>query len=234
MSTSSHTGTDRTIGLGPLEAFCTIAPQKHLAHRSCFLRWHAAYIQQRGPAHHSVALLDDKNDTTPLEHLFIRASIILRAAGFDYLTPKLKRSTGNELGTSGDKLTVHQPPELGQSSPDWDNRYLATLRTSAPPCPGCRSPVSLRFIDARPPPMSSPSAPQPPATAPATHVQYRVTRLLRKLITSKFWREWTRLVTGRTLSSYFGSLLSFMAVLAAITKARENPSALFVTSKMAL
>jgi hypothetical protein len=248
MSTSSHTvdGDRTSSSMGPLEAFCTIAPQKHLAHRSCFLRWHAAYLQQsRHSLGNSVTLLDDIQSTPDapsaspasrtLEQLFIRASIILQAAGFHYLAPKLKRTgdprSTDSLPTAGGDtqsptLTIHRT-DIPHTAP----ALLATLRTCAPPCPGCRSPVALRFIDARPPASSSgPGAPsnqpQPPdsATRPRLRFLWQVIALLRSIRTSKFWHQWPRIVTGRTISAYFGSLLSFMAILAAITKARENPA----------
>ncbi|CAE6398793.1 unnamed protein product [Rhizoctonia solani] len=216
MSTSSHADTS-TTRTGPLEAFCTIAPQKHLAHRQCFLRWHAAYLQQsRHSLGNSVTLQDDSDSQSPLEQLFIRASIILQASGFEYLAPKLKQPTDSS-STGGDNLTVHQ-----SSSP-----VLATLCTSVPPCPGCRSPVCLKFIDIRPP------APVPNVTSNShtsldPHPQeVRVIiplTFIHRIIGSRFWRAWTRIVTGRTISAYFGSLLSFMAVLGAITKVRENPA----------
>lgn len=257
MSTSSHTldGDRPSPSLGPLEAFCTIAPQKHLTHRSCFLRWHAAYLQQSRNAYgHSVTLVDDSepsrapSSSRSFEQLFIRASIILQAAGFDYLPPKLKR-TSPSLATADSQaapvgehpcptLTIHYPDPA-----DMAQSLLATLRTSAPPCPGCRSPVALRFIDARPPiPLNGGTTSdgrQPPLCSSPSRL-FRTLLLLRRLVASKFWREWPVIVTGRTLSTYFGSLLSFIAVLVAITRARENPalnknlSIGFATSRLVL
>ncbi|KAF8604331.1 hypothetical protein BDV93DRAFT_522448 [Ceratobasidium sp. AG-I] len=242
MSTSSHTldGDRSSPSLGPLEAFCTIAPQKHLTHRSCFLRWHAAYLQQsRSSYGHSVTLVDDpqpsqapsssSNSTRSFEQLFIRASIILQAAGFDYLAPKLKRTRPSPATADSQTASVgeNQCPTLTLHYPDSTHAtqsLLATLRTSAPPCPGCRSPVALRFIDARPPiPLTSSDGHQPPLCSSPTRL-LKVALLLRRLVASKFWREWPVIVTGRTLSTYFGSLLSFIAVLVAITRARENPA----------
>ncbi|QRV85510.1 hypothetical protein RhiJN_27584 [Ceratobasidium sp. AG-Ba] len=232
MSTSSHTidadGGERiSSSTGPLEAFCTIAPQKHLTHRTCFLRWHAAYLQQsRNSYGNPVALIDDpQSQSAPrsLEQLFIRASIILQAAGFNYLTPKLKRTTDIRPAdgeNTSPTLTIHHSDI---AVPQQSHSLLATLRTSAPPCPGCRSPVALRFIDARPPPtpvvLDSPDVSNQPRQ-PLSFL--RIILWLRKLIASKFWREWPKIVTGRTLSGYFSSLLSFVAVLVAITRAREN------------
>ena len=266
MSTSSHTldGDRPSPSLGPLEAFCTIAPQKHLTHRSCFLRWHAAYLQQsRNSYGHSVTLVDDpqppraprssssSNSAQSFEQVFIRASIILQAAGFDYLAPKLKRTSpfpataDSQTASSGENqcptLTLHYP-----DTADTTQSLLATLRTSAPPCPGCRSPVALRFTDARPPiPLTSGTTPdgsdghQPPFCSSPSRL-LRILLLLRRLVASKFWREWPVIVTGRTLSTYFGSLLSFIAVLVAITRVRENPalnknlSIRFATSRLVL
>ncbi|CAE6421296.1 unnamed protein product [Rhizoctonia solani] len=201
MSTSSRTD-DSAIRMGPLEAFCTIAPQKHLAHRQCFLRWHAAYLQQSRHSLGAVNLIDDATSQTPLQQLFIRANIILQASGFDYLAPRLTRQT--DPSENRDSLTIHT--DTTQST-----RLLATLRTSAPPCPGCRSPVCLRFIDSRPPSSSHTSDHAPPVQVTA----------LRRIVFSGFWQAWARTVTGRTISAYFGSLLSFMVVLATITKVRD-------------
>ncbi|CAE7158406.1 unnamed protein product [Rhizoctonia solani] len=204
MSTSSHADSSMTTRMGPLEAFCTIAPQKHLAHRQCFLRWHAAYLQQsRHSFENRVTLLGDSAQTS-LHQLVVRASVILQASGFDYLATRLVQQTEQE--PQGDSLTIHT--DLTSSDP----HLLATLRTCTPPCPGCRSPVRLRFIDTRPPlSHTSPSAPP-----------QRVIPFIQKLAFARFWRAWMRTVTGRTVSAYFGSLLSFMAVLAAITRVRGN------------
>ncbi|KDN43139.1 hypothetical protein RSAG8_06292, partial [Rhizoctonia solani AG-8 WAC10335] len=130
MSTSSHADNSMTTRMGPLEAFCTIAPQKHLAHRQCFLRWHTAYLQQsRHSLGNPVTLLGDAD--TPLQQLIVRASVILEASGFDYLAPRLVQKTDQDAGES---LTIHK--DTTSSAP----HLLATLRTCAPPCPGCRSP----------------------------------------------------------------------------------------------
>ncbi|KAG9124034.1 hypothetical protein FRC07_013113, partial [Ceratobasidium sp. 392] len=107
MSISSHAegGERLSNSMGPLEAFCTIAPQKHLTHRTCFLQWHAAYLQQsRNSYGNPVTLIDDpESQSSPrsLEQIFIRASIILQAAGFNYLTPKLKRTTNADVRSAG-------------------------------------------------------------------------------------------------------------------------------------
>ncbi|GAB1525459.1 hypothetical protein RhiTH_008622 [Rhizoctonia solani] len=216
MSTSSHADTN-TTRTGPLEAFCTIAPQKHLAHRQCFLRWHAAYLQQsRHSLGNPVSLKEDCPDSqSPLEQLFIRAGIILQASGFDYIAAKLKRPVGSSSNTDGDSFTIHP-----STSP-----VLATLYTSTPPCPGCRSPVCLKFVDSRPPLNNSNShtSADPTGYAERPRVVIPFT-FVHRVIGSRFWRAWIRIVTGRTISAYFGSLLSFMTVLAAITKVRENPT----------
>ncbi|KAG8743748.1 hypothetical protein FRC10_011468 [Ceratobasidium sp. 414] len=238
MSMSSHTldaeGGERvSTSMGPLEAFCTIAPQKHLTHRTCFLQWHAAYLQQsRNSYGNPVTLVDDpQSQSTPrsLEQLLIRASIILQAAGFNYLTPKLKRTTGADIRPArgdGDNtsptLIIHHTDITHASAVS--QSLLATLRTSAPPCPGCRSPVALRFIDARPP---APNLPDSRDISSQPHQPRDLACIalwLRRLIVSRFWREWPIIVTGRSLSAYFSSLLSFVAVLVAIARARENPA----------
>ncbi|CAE6453776.1 unnamed protein product [Rhizoctonia solani] len=210
MSTSSHTDNTVTTRMGPLEAFCTIAPQKHLAHRQCFLRWHTAYLQQsRHSLGNPVTLWDDASTEAPLQRLFIRASIILQASGFEYLAPRLKRATDSSPADGdGDNFTLHT--DITRSTP----HLLATLRTSTPPCPGCRSPVCLRFVDTRP--LSTSYTSLDP--------QIRVIPFIQRIILSRFWRTWARAVTGRTISAYFGSLLSFIMVLATITKVRENPA----------
>ncbi|KAG9090824.1 hypothetical protein FS749_000265 [Ceratobasidium sp. UAMH 11750] len=240
MSISSHTldaeGGERvSTSMGPLEAFCTTAPQKHLTHRTCFLQWHAAYLQQsRNSYGNPVTLIEDpQSQPTPqsFEQLFIRASIILQAAGFNYLTPKLKRTTSTTADVrptgidNGDNtpptLCIHHP-EITRASTA-SQSLLATLRTSAPPCPGCRSPVALRFVDARPP-APSPSDSRDVVNQPHQPHRLRIVLWVRRLIVSRFWREWPVIVTGRTLSAYFGSFVSFVAVLVAITRARENPA----------
>ncbi|KAF8313823.1 hypothetical protein DL93DRAFT_2080706 [Clavulina sp. PMI_390] len=46
-SFAQPTSTNVNVPLGPLEAFCTVAPTKHVAHRGCILRWHATYNESQ-------------------------------------------------------------------------------------------------------------------------------------------------------------------------------------------
>jgi hypothetical protein len=98
--------------LGPLEAFCSVAPAKHVAHRGCILRWHAAYNEsqrQRMPpivvrpeldvpdavnVVEACSLTDDtmtpERRAEEAKRKLRRAKTILRLAGFEYLLNNLR------------------------------------------------------------------------------------------------------------------------------------------------
>ena len=100
--------------LGPLEAFCSVAPTKHVAHRGCILRWHAAYNESQRQRRPSVVfgsngeiempdmvdvfedgtLADDsmapERRAEESQRKLRRAETILRLAGFEYLIDNLR------------------------------------------------------------------------------------------------------------------------------------------------
>lgn len=106
--------------LGPLEAFCSVAPTKHVAHRGCILRWHAAYNEsqrQRMPPivfrpngdvemPDAVSVVEEgspvDDSMTPerrageARRKLRRAEALLRLAGFEYLLDNL-RITDNRV-----------------------------------------------------------------------------------------------------------------------------------------
>lgn len=100
--------------LGPLEAFCSVAPTKHVAHRGCILRWHSTYNEsqrQRMPpiilrpngqfeaSSDTVLVVEDGapnlGDLPPTQKVeeatrrLRRAKTLLRLAGFNYLLDML-------------------------------------------------------------------------------------------------------------------------------------------------
>ncbi|KAF9513416.1 hypothetical protein BS47DRAFT_966511 [Hydnum rufescens UP504] len=108
---SQVTGTDpdisipsSSLSLGPLEAFCTVAPTKHVAHRECFMRWHSAYeSQRRSPPAETLSLLpsfqspreDDLRATSTRRADLRRARALLKSAGFVYLLAAMRPATSS-------------------------------------------------------------------------------------------------------------------------------------------
>ncbi|KAF8337913.1 uncharacterized protein EI90DRAFT_3041021 [Cantharellus anzutake] len=105
--------------LGPLEAFCTVAPTKHVAHRECFLRWHSAYQAQSRPRIPDIVMLTSRALSTardarggsniPDEMDMRRARALLRSVGFLYLIGMLRPNTGSS--------TFSPPRSLSPLSP---------------------------------------------------------------------------------------------------------------------
>ena len=195
--------------LGPLEAFCATAPQKHIAHRSCFLSWHAAYRQQRmNLAAEPVEL----QHPVSFEASRKRARAILEAAGFTHLSRHIRFP--HELpwiGSSGSQavsrptLTLTEIPAGSSSLTNVPCRSLATLHTTTPPCPGCRSSVLLHFF----------SRPLVPSSGQerACGRQEAIRRLVRL-----WFHHWGKLVTGRTVLYWLASQLSFVMALLSVMR----------------
>lgn len=110
--------------LGPLEAFCTIAPTKHVAHRECFLRWHSAYESQRHnrmsetvsiPPTSQVPYEDDQQAATAQIADIRRARALLKSAGFAYLIASIR------------------PASAPQSSSDSSERWTTTRERTFQP-----------------------------------------------------------------------------------------------------
>ncbi|KIJ49375.1 hypothetical protein M422DRAFT_246464 [Sphaerobolus stellatus SS14] len=219
ISSSVVTSSTLTDNLGPLEAFCAIAPQKHVAHRSCFLSWHAAYRQQRRhlPPEHIVLLTPNHtHNSLTTEYTRKRAQQILDAAGFTHLSRLVKfphelpqawpgvrppnPENNNNRPLIRPVLTL-SPPSQASSSSQTNNtpKCVATLHTNAPPCPGCRSSVLLRFFTR-------------PVTQQKHHFKLNDIESLRTLL--RLWmRHWNRLVTGKTVLYRLASQWSFVMAL---------------------
>lgn len=233
--------------LGPLEAFCTTAPQKHLAHRKCFLTWHATYSQTHAPILGPVALRLEENaeavafalpsssratisvhasqtEVGP-SHLARAKAILSSTPGFGYLASLLHILPPGTM--DGPELIVHS---------GGPSRSLATLRTAHPPCPGCRSAVALQFSAATAPRQRAPRdlrIPQiildllaqipEPAQAyclQAFNTSREKTRSARHLL--RAWAvEWTQVVGGRGLLSRVVGQALFLAAIMGVLRGRR-------------
>ena len=195
--------------LGPLEAFCATAPQKHIAHRSCFLSWHAAYRQQR---RHLTTEHVELKELVPAEANRRRAQAILEAAGFKHLSRCLKfshelpwiRPSESQTDTRP-TLTLTEIPANPSSQNNGPCISLATLHTTTPPCPGCRSSVLLHFF-------SRPLMPSLDQGGP-----YSYQEAMRCLV--RLWfHHWCKLVTGRTILYRLASQWSFVMALVSVMR----------------
>jgi hypothetical protein len=221
-SASTH-DTLRISSLGPLEAFCTNAPNKHVAHRSCFLRWHAAYQEQRrtlGP--YLVQILRTFSDGQSSEpearpskarganrmRESTWAQAILKAGGFGYLLPTHTSPVG---APSLPTFTLYDlKPQVDSSTSS--SRHLATLHTSSPPCPGCRSAVDLQFISY-------------PIVKALEKSGLTWQQFLEKFVVA--WKkDWAQLVTGRTIILRLLANVSFLLALVSMIRARPKPQAM--------
>lgn len=224
-SISSSTPADQP-SLGPLEAFCTIAPQKHLAHRECFLAWHSAYRQQRSHASPELVTLTRNSEaTSPMgETERSRARAILSSAGFHHLAGMLRLPTDAHIWIADARgfrrwnSSSVDAPTFSLSSPGGTSAIpvpgigdthttLGTLTTHSPPCPGCRSAVKLWFIGM---PAIAKTAASSRSTAPYV-------RLLRTWL-----HAWSTLVTGRTLLLKMTTQLLFVLALVSVARVRNT------------
>jgi hypothetical protein len=250
ISSLSSAIVDSSSSLGPLEAFCTTAPTKHVAHRECFLKWHAAYLQQRRQVTPELVELrydspDANQPSDATDRYSRRAKAILKAAGFAYLIGLLRLpSDSGTLTPSSTSLpslpallrsysgrsaspthvpsvfTLHGEPQSQSQSPPSPSSSrtkpnlelikrsirLATLRTSSPSCPGCRSAVDLHFHSV--PPKSS-------------DLKISNVSTLRKTLMS--WkRDWEQLVTGRTIALRLATEYSFLLALMSMIRAKMS------------
>ncbi|KZP01257.1 hypothetical protein CALVIDRAFT_594756 [Calocera viscosa TUFC12733] len=180
-------------GPSPLEAFCTTAPKLHPAHRSCFMRWRAAYGQQRPPE-----LVDLRGQgATPTEREMRRALAVLKAAAGDALGNNLRVTVGGPENITS-QLTLLPPPAY----PANVETPLATLKTSSPPCPGCRSSVLLHFVLSR------------------SLAKQRKRSLSEKM--RKEAREWSKVLTGRAVLGQFLAQQGFVLALMSMMQAQAG------------
>ncbi|TDL27167.1 hypothetical protein BD410DRAFT_836230 [Rickenella mellea] len=245
--------------LGPLEAFCVTAPQKHVMHRGCFLAWSKAYVEQR-PIHPVPVVIVRREgldqhqrqqggttNTVVGEKEYLRAAAIMSASGLEHTTHMLRVTSMDDIWVSDIRrgvyydevdlnvddvdantnnsipnvnanishFTLHNTSSPGSTA---QNAILATLLTKAPPCPGCRSAVQLRFTLPPPSPLpstSSSSSSITPTTTP--HIPASLTQAARAWI--KCWRQ---LVTGRTILVKMATQIMFVAALVSMMKARTG------------
>ncbi|KAF8530406.1 hypothetical protein BU17DRAFT_79163 [Hysterangium stoloniferum] len=208
---SMATASSALDALGPLEAFCSLAPQKHVAHRTCFLSWHAAYHQQRTHLAPDYVLLEHPN---PTESVRAHAQAVVEAAGFSYLGRFIRFvqelpgtrvfPPNSEGGRPLLRPTLTMAENLaGPSSPNASRpRLLATLHTTTPPCPGCRSSVLLHFHS---------------RTVPRPRDDYQQTRRAALKTLMRLWiHHWGNLVTGKTLLYRLASQCSFIMILISV------------------
>ena len=192
---------------GPLEAFCVTAPKKHVAHRSCFLSWHAAYRQQRMDLNPEPVEL---RTATVSEAVRKRARAMLDVAGFSYLGSLIKfpyelvriRAYPPRSGSrQADRPTLTLNDDTA-SSGGGSLRPVATLHTTTPPCPGCRGSVLLHFI-----------------SCPRRHQARPPTRKEVVRVFVQIWiKQWCRLVTGKTILYRSASQWSFVMALLSVLR----------------
>ncbi|KZT52057.1 hypothetical protein CALCODRAFT_502782 [Calocera cornea HHB12733] len=180
-------------GPGPLEAFCTTAPKLHPAHRSCFMRWRAAYGQQRPPE-----LVDLRGQgATPTDREVRRAIAVLKAASGEAVGNSLRVTVGGPQSVTSE-LTLLPPPPY----PTNVETPLATLKTSSPPCPGCRSSVLLHFVLSR--------------SLARQHTPSLGERMRKEA------REWSKVVTGRVVLAQFLAQQGFVLALMSMMQAQSG------------
>ncbi|EJD51043.1 hypothetical protein AURDEDRAFT_143328 [Auricularia subglabra TFB-10046 SS5] len=193
--------------LGPLEAFCTTAPEKHLAHRACFLSWQAAYAQSHGPQRvvvlpppprycrdtastNSISVDNDADELDP-SHLR-RAAALVRAC------PPALAQLSDELLLAPTSLSSSDATLQLSHDPD-----SATLVSPYPPCPLCRSSTALKIAVRR------------PALESVTPLSWQ--RVLRTFV-----REWARIVSLRTVGMRVLGQGAFLWALLNVMRMRED------------
>ncbi|GJJ06541.1 hypothetical protein Clacol_000733 [Clathrus columnatus] len=214
MATNSVAAQDT---LGPLEAFCANAPQKHIAHRSCFLSWHAAYRQQRRHLPAEYIILQHPH---PSEAVRKRAQTIVEAAGLPYLSRLIRFP--HELpwiwphpGGMTEPRRHFRPiltlteNSAGSSSLNNVSRCLATLHTMSPPCPGCRSSIFLQIY-----------------TRPGPRRFSKNSRTYKDLLNfyARIWyNHWCKLVAPKTILYRLASQWSFVMALLSMIRISGGP-----------
>ena len=194
-----------------LQQFCTTAPAIHLFHKDCFLRWQYEHVRQFGPPLVQIqyAALPNLPAHSPKD--VMRAKLILKKARLDHIAlgiqPQflsLQPDAHSAFGPTTSVMTLHPP-----SSPPSDQvNTLATLQTSSPPCPACRSPVHLRFV-------LDHSELHKPAGNSSVVSAMRKGALL-------FGRHWSNYVSGKTLAFRLLSQLSFLLALLSMARSQKN------------
>ncbi|KAG8952352.1 hypothetical protein FRC04_004780 [Tulasnella sp. 424] len=138
----------------PLHGLCTLSPGKHLVHVQCFGRWHQEYLKSRaGGDGVEVRIAGPEAAFGRREEVLTKARDLVRRAGMAYLVPSLlippplppgwERLMGGS-STPRAVLTLYPPPPPN-ALPNNKSHRIATLRTTSPPCPACRSPVELHI-----------------------------------------------------------------------------------------
>ncbi|KAG8931079.1 hypothetical protein FRC02_003254 [Tulasnella sp. 418] len=204
--------------LGPLEGFCVNAPSMHLMHRPCILRWHHEY--QRGRTSEGVELRAETEEGSEMladMNILKRGRHILQKSGFGYLVPGLQLpnsfSTFEENGPPSTILTLLHPGS--SSSAVSDSLPVATLKTSHPPCPGCRSPILLQF-----------RAQNLKRSTEALRPLSFVNRL--RVLVPAMRKEWSDLITGRTILRKLLAQVTFVFALISMIQSRSTRQTLDV------
>lgn len=240
---SARHGADLADQFGPLEMFCTTAPSKHLAHRECFLRWVESYRQQHQRVFLEPVTVEFRNRQEGTSRMLRwareerhRIKAMLYAARFEHVLPSLIYSTprpeqpfsrappfapgSSHLleGTSSRPRSVLlvETDEAGPSISS-HGRTLATLQTSSPSCPACRSAVRIVFAQT---PLNPPRTMSEPASLYLALIRYlvRIRKICRLL--GKSWRKELLLtVTGRSLFLRLAAQYSFLFVLVQMIRA---------------
>ncbi|KAG8983191.1 hypothetical protein FRB90_006237 [Tulasnella sp. 427] len=190
----------------PLHGLCALAPDKHLVHVQCFERWQQEYLKSRaGGDGVEVRLAGPEAAFGRREDVLAKARDVVRKAGMAYLAPALlvppqlppgwDRLMGGS-STPRPILTLYPPPPQTSPSTITQNKShrIATLRTTSPPCPACRSPVELHIYHRE--------------RRQAVHKQ-GIFKVLAKLVKA----DASKLVTGRTVVMRALTQASFLVML---------------------
>jgi len=199
--------------LGPLEAFCSTAPFKHLAHRQCFMAWRAAHVQTYGipavlslvpsrvPQHASSSrtiIVDHGDEVSDFELLTARS--LLRAAPtelsnlFFSVVPEASRLT--QTRQASEKPTMRLVSSSGTPP-------CAEITSQSPPCPLCRATTTIT-LETVPPHPSAISAMTP------------------RRMWDAFVCAWRHLVSGRTIGARVLGEGAFLWALLSIMRVREK------------
>ncbi|KIO32168.1 hypothetical protein M407DRAFT_18971 [Tulasnella calospora MUT 4182] len=192
----------------PLHGVCTLSPDKHLMHVQCFERWQQEYLKARaGGDGVEVRFVGPEAAFGRREEIIAKARAVVRRAGMAYLAPALMIAPQLPPGwdrlmggssTPRPILTLYPPPQNQPSNsprtPSNKSHRIATLRTTSPPCPACRSPVELHIY----------------------HRERRQTvykQSLLKVLVKLLKADASKLVTGRTVIMRALTQAGFLAML---------------------
>ena len=201
--------------LGPLEGFCVNAPQKHPMHRECFLAWKNTYWERRSQHTRPIITLLCGDGSVPRPNTWqwrtSQAILkILRIPSYAYYVTlsraqltDAQRDIGDGIGES--VFTLHSTSQEHCRMAESEERKVAEMVTSWPPCPGCRSAVKMSFM-----------------LASLVNTSKSKIRAGSAVHLANMWvKTWRQLVTGRTVLLKTITQILFVFVLVSASKIRR-------------